>query len=195
MVKTAIRHIGIWARMIHIYLSMAGFVLVLLFAVTGVTLNHQDLGWDAPVATSETVPLSMDAVASGDQAAVVAELRRAAGIETPVSAYDAYDYEIEAQFHAPGQRVHVIVDRTTGEALVMTESRGTLGLINDLHKGMETGRAWRWLVDFTAVLVGFSALSGLMTLVTLPKRRKVGLLTTAVGTVAVLVVYLMWVPR
>jgi len=126
---------------------------------------------------------------------VVADLRRATGITTPVSAYDAYDDEIEAQFHAPGQRVHVIVDRTTADALVMTESRGALGVINDLHKGMNTGTGWRWLVDFTAVLVGFSALSGLATLATLPKRRRLGLLMTAAGTVFVLLVYLLSVPR
>ncbi len=111
MVKTAVRHLGIWARMLHIYASMAGFVLVLLFAVTGITLNHQDSGWGEP---------------------------------------QAYDDELDLAFHAPGRRVHAIVTRATGQTQVMTEWRGKVGVINDLHKGMETGTAWRWLVDFTA---------------------------------------------
>ena len=33
--KHLLRHAGLWARTLHIYASMAGFLLVLLFAVTG----------------------------------------------------------------------------------------------------------------------------------------------------------------
>jgi hypothetical protein len=33
-----VTHCGL---LVHIYVSMAGFTLVLLFAVTGLTLNHQ----------------------------------------------------------------------------------------------------------------------------------------------------------
>jgi hypothetical protein len=195
VVKTVIRHVGLWARMLHIYASMAGFVLVLLFAVTGVTLNHQDLGWGEPEASTSTLSLPADVVKADDPAVIAGRLQQALGITTPVSAFEAYDDEITVQFHAPGHRVQAIVDRATGDVRVMRESRGSLGVLNDLHKGMETGVAWKWIVDFTAVLIGFSALTGLMTLVTLPKRRRVGLLTTAAGTVAVLALYWFAVPR
>jgi hypothetical protein len=75
------------------------------------------------------------------------------------------------------------------------ETRGGVGILNDLHKGTETGRAWRWIVDVTAVLIGFSALTGIVTLVSLPKRRTLGLVTTLAGAVAVLLIYWLYVPR
>lgn len=194
MVKTAIRQFGMWARMLHIYMSMAGFVLVLLFAVTGVTLNHQDTGWGEPQTSTSQLTLPKDVVAAADRAAIAGRIQQALNISTPLSEFQAYDDEIDLAFHAPGRRVHAIVTRATGEAKVMTEWRGKVGVINDLHKGMETGTTWKWLVDFTAVLVGFSALTGLMTLVTLPKRRRVGLLITAGGALVVLIIYLVTVP-
>jgi hypothetical protein len=193
--KTALRHAGIWARTLHIYASMAGFLLVLLFAVTGVTLNHQDLGWGEPQTTASTIRLPLDTVKAGQAAAVESQLQSALHIKTPASSYDAYDEEIDVAFHSPGRRVHALVNRADGNVKVVSESRGAIGLINDLHKGMETGSAWRLLVDATAILIGFSALSGIVTLVSLPKRRMPGLLTTIGGGVVVFAIYWLFVPR
>lgn len=193
--KHALRHAGIWARTLHIYASMAGFLLVLLFAVTGITLNHQDLGWGEPVTTTSTVGLPLATVKAGEAAAVESQLQSTLHIKTPASSYDAYDEEIDVAFHSPGRRVHALVNRADGSVKVVSESRGAIGLINDLHKGMETGAAWRRIVDATALLIGFSAISGIVTLVSLPKRRVPGLLTTIGGGVVVLAIYWWFVPR
>ena len=194
-VKTFIRHAGIWARTLHIYASMAGFVLVLLFAVTGVTLNHQDAGWGEPVTKSFEVTISADAAKAADRGHIEAALQSAISISTPASSFQAYDDEINVAFHSPGRRVQALVDRATGRTKVVWETRGGVGILNDLHKGTETGRTWRWIVDVTAVLIGFSALTGIVTLVSLPKRRTLGLLTTLGGTVAVILIYWLFVPR
>ncbi|HVQ41010.1 MAG TPA: PepSY-associated TM helix domain-containing protein [Vicinamibacterales bacterium] len=194
-VKTLVRHAGIWARTLHIYASMAGFVLVLLFAVTGITLNHQDAGWGEPVTTSFDVTISADAAKAGDAGHIEAALQSAINITTPASSFKAYDDEINVAFHSPGRRIQALIDRATGRTKVVWETRGGVGILNDLHKGTETGRTWRWIVDVTAVLIGFSALTGILTLVSLPKRRTLGLLTTLAGTVAVLLIYWLFVPR
>jgi hypothetical protein len=55
--KHIIRVVSHWGLLLHIYVSMAGFTLVLLFAVTGLTLNHQDFGWGEPNITSSTIML------------------------------------------------------------------------------------------------------------------------------------------
>jgi len=134
-------------------------------------------------------------VKAADRAAVKAALQSSLHITTPASSYEAYDEEIDVAFHSPGRRVHAIVNRTDGSVKVVSETRGTIGIINDLHKGMETGAAWRWIVDATAILIGFSAVSGIVTLVSLPKRRLPGLLTTAAGALVVLAIYWWFVPR
>jgi uncharacterized protein len=195
MMKHALRHAGIWARTLHIYASMAGFLLVLLFAVTGITLNHQDSGWGEPVTSATTVTLPLTIVKTADTVSVQEALQSILHITTPASSYQAYAEEIDVAFHSPGRRVHAIVNRADGSVKVVTETRGSIGIINDLHKGMETGAVWRWIVDATAILIGFSAISGIVTLVSLPKRRLPGLLTTAAGAVVVLAIYWWFVPR
>ena len=174
---------------------MAGFLLVLLFAVTGITLNHQDLGWGEPQTTTTTMSLPMDVVQHADRAAVATALQSALHVSTPMSEFQAYDEEINVSFHSPGRRLQAIVNRTDGTVKVVSETRGAIGVINDLHKGMETGAAWRVLVDATAALIGFSAITGIVTLVSLPKRRFAGLVTTGAGALAILLVYLWFVPR
>src|ERR1700736_1574954 len=36
------RKIAHWSRWLHIYLSMVSFAILFFFALTGITLNHQD---------------------------------------------------------------------------------------------------------------------------------------------------------
>jgi len=50
--KRLVRDAAHLAFTLHIYFSMAGFVLVLLFAVTGLTLNHDDFGWSEPTTST-----------------------------------------------------------------------------------------------------------------------------------------------
>ena len=193
--KAFVRHAGIWARTLHIYASMAGFLLVLLFAITGITLNHQDAGWCEPSTRSFDVNISAEAAKAAEPSRVEAALQVAMGLATPSSSFKAYDDEINVAFHSPGRRIQAIVDRATGRTKVVWETRGSVGILNDLHKGTETGRTWRWVVDLTAVLIGFSAITGIVTLISLPKRRTAGLITTLAGAAAVLAIYWWWVPR
>ena len=55
--KHTFRVITHWGLLIHIYVSMVGFTLVLLFAVTGLTLNHQDFGLSNPEITTKTISI------------------------------------------------------------------------------------------------------------------------------------------
>jgi hypothetical protein len=193
--KTLIRHAGIWARTLHIYASMAGFLLVLLFAVTGITLNHQEAGWGEPSTRSFDVTIAADTAKTADAAKVEAALQSAMGIATPSSSFKAYDDEINVAFHSPGRRIQAIVDRASGRTKVVWETRGGIGVINDLHKGTETGAVWRWIVDLTAVLIAFSAITGIVTLLSLPKRRTAGMIAALAGSIAVILIYWWSVPR
>ena len=65
--KHFVRVVGHWGLLLHIYISMAGFTLVLLFAMTGLTLNHEDFGLSQPKITKSTIALPADVLEHPDR--------------------------------------------------------------------------------------------------------------------------------
>ena len=52
------------------------------------------------------------------------------------------------------------------------ESQGLLGVLNDLHKGRDTGARRKWLIDASAVFLVVVSLTGLGIQVFQKKRRR-----------------------
>ena len=73
--------------------------------------------------------------------------------------------------------------------------RGLLGKLDDLHKGFDSGPAWYWIIDLAAILLSLSALTGMVTLVSLRARRRSGFIVAALGVVTIVALYLIWVPQ
>lgn len=182
--------------MLHIYLSMAGFSVLLFFAVTGLTLNHQAALTGEPKGTRVTG--TMDAAllpASGDVAidAIVRRLRADLHVTAALGDVRVDDDQVSVSFKGPGYAADAFIDRRTG-AYEMNESRlGFVAVINDLHKGRDTGRAWRQVIDLSAVLMALVSLTGLVLVFFLQKRLASGLAVLAGGTLAGLAVYWIWV--
>ena len=193
--KHAARHLARWGLTLHIYLSMAGFLLVLLFAVTGLTLNHEDFGWSQPRITHTTIRLPVSLLQQPDARAIGDELRTLLHVPTPVTQFHADADQIDVTMTAPGRHTQVTISRRDGRAEVEAETRGALATLDDLHKGLDSGPVWRWIIDITAVLLTISSLTGIITLLTLPRRRKIGLVVGLIGAVVIVALYLVWVPR
>jgi len=192
--KHIFRVITHWGLLIHIYVSMAGFTLVLLFAITGLTLNHQDFGLSNPDITTKTISLPAELLESPDQAAVSSYLQETLGVRSPVTDYREDESEIQVIFAAPGKRTLVTISRSERTGEVEAENRGILGRLDDLHKGFDAGTAWYWIIDFSAILLTVSSLTGMVTLFSLRTRRKSGFIVGAIGVVTVVAVYLVCVP-
>src|ERR1043166_2695563 len=114
--KHIIRVISHWGLLFHIYVSMAGFTLVLLFAITGLTLNHQDFGWGEPRITTSTIPIPAGLLEHPEQTAIAAHLRDKLGVLSPLTDYREDADQIEATFAIPGARTVVKIDRGNGMA-------------------------------------------------------------------------------
>jgi len=192
--KHIFRVITHWGLLIHIYVSMAGFTLVLLFAITGLTLNHQDFGLSNPDITTKTISLPAELLESPDQAAVSSYLQETLGVRSPVTDYREDESEIQVIFAAPGKRTLVTINRSERTGEVEAENRGILGRLDDLHKGFDAGTAWYWIIDFSAILLTVSSLTGMVTLFSLRTRRKSGFIVGAIGVVTVVAIYLVCVP-
>ena len=124
-----------WALTVHIYISMAGFLLLLLFAVTGLTLNHADFGLSEPHLTEATVTIDAALLASPAEQPLAAHIRQMTGERGRLTSYRADEQEIELLFAAPGRRALILISRADGIARIETETRGWLAVLGDLHKG------------------------------------------------------------
>lgn len=193
--KHAVRVITHWALLTHIYVSSSGFTLAFLFGATGLTLNHQDFGLSNPRVSTSGFTIDKDFITNDDQSTLEQSLRQKLGIRSPSTDYHEDADEIQMTFAAPGARTVVTINRADGTGQVERESRGVLGKLGDLHKGLDSGNVWSWTIDAAAILLVVSSLTGMVTLLALRARRKLGFAVCALGVLTVLAIYVVWVPR
>jgi uncharacterized protein len=193
--KHVVRAVAHWALLTHIYLSMAGLTLAMLFGATGLALNHQDWGFSNPRTTTSEISLDKSVVARADQATIEGYLRDKLHIRSASTDYHDDANQIQVTYATPGARTVVTIDRQNGKAEVENESRGFFGRLGDLHKGLDTGRVWYWTIDVAALLIVVSSLTGILTLLSLRHRRRMGFTIGALGVLTILVIYVLWVPR
>ena len=198
-------------RWLHIYLSMFGLAVVLFFSVTGITLNHpdwffgdserqvqaegqMDLRWlhvNSPAAGSDDEPDPSRQVAKLE---VVEHLRRAHGVRGALADFRTDENECTVTFKGPGYAADAFIDRGTGHYNLTQTAHGFIAVINDLHKGRDTGAVWSAVIDLSAALMTIVSLSGLVLLFYLKLRRKPGLVVGLLGAIVILAIGFYWVP-
>ena len=193
--KHIVRVTAHWALLIHIYVSMAGLTLAMLFGATGLALNHQDFGFSSPQTTTSEIVLDKNLLAHPDQATVDQYLREKLGLRSSATDYHDDPDQIQVTYATPGARTLVTINREDGKAEVENETRGFMGRLGDLHKGFDTGKVWFWTIDLAALLIIVSSLTGIVTLLALRARRRVGFTVGALGVLTVFVIYMIWVPK
>jgi hypothetical protein len=182
-------------RWLHTYLSMLGLAVTLFFALTGLTLNHPD--WfrverhTTAEGTLEPRWLAGDEVARLE---VVEHLRSAHDVRGALAEFSVDDAECLIVFKGPGRSADAIVDRATGRYTLNRTEHGLVAVLNDLHKGRDSGPAWSLLIDASALLLAAISLTGLWLIFTLRLRRRPGLLVAALGTLAAWLLYRLAVP-
>jgi uncharacterized protein len=65
--------------------------------------------------------------------------------------------------------------------------QGTVGVLNDLHRGHDAGRSWAWLIDVSGIFLVLLSLTGVGLLFYLKEVRLTGFATMAVGAVLMIV--------
>lgn len=175
-------------RWLHIYTSMVSLLVVLFFAATGVTLNHPS--WLAAERTEEvsgTLPAAWKTAKGIDWLVVAEHLRAANGVHGTVADRREDAREGSLTFRAPGYSADAFIDVRTGGYKLTTSYQGAIGVINDLHRGRDSGGTWAWLIDVAGVFLVFLSLTGLGLLFYLKKVRIKGLVVMAAGAALVVV--------
>jgi hypothetical protein len=191
------RRVAALLRWLHIYLSMLSFALVFFFAVTGLTLNHADKFGDQTHTQELKGTLDVRWVKTPDtlkiaRLEIVEYFRNKYSIRAALSDFRVDDSQIGVSFKGPGFAADAFINRENGEYELTKTSAGFIGLINDLHKGRDTGRVWSMVIDISAVLLTLVSLTGMLLLLFLKKRRLSGLLVAALGLIVAYVVYKIW---
>jgi uncharacterized protein len=160
---------------------------MLLFSLTGITLNHASQIEARPVVETlerelppplldrlmEVVAVSSAAPSSSGRAA-----REAAGLPADVRQWLRSELGIQLRGEETEwsqDEVYVALPRPGGDAWVRiglqdgvveyeSTDRGWISYLNDLHKGRHSGIAWSWFIDLFAVACLVFSITGLLIL-------------------------------
>lgn len=174
---------------------MLGLLVMLLFGITGLTINHEDgFGAITPRVVESTGKLPAELLARPEGLRVVEHLRQTYGIRGAMTDYSEMTDEFAIAFKDPGQLWEVTIDRASGRVTVHNEQYNFIALLNNLHRGRYTGAAWSWVIDFSAILIVLACLTGFVLWLALPRRRQLGIAFLVLGTVATMAMIYFFVP-
>ncbi|MCA9048043.1 MAG: PepSY-associated TM helix domain-containing protein [Planctomycetaceae bacterium] len=171
-------------RWLHIYMSLLGLAVTLFFGVTGLTLNHPhwfDSGYEAVREDSCEFHRELSANPESHRLEIVEFARSRFDIQAPLRDLQIDDFQITLAFAGPGYTSDVRIDRETSFCEFSEIRLGIVAVINDLHKGRDTGGLWSVVIDVSAILLVLISLTGTALLVWLKRRWRSGLVTIAIG--------------
>ena len=182
------RQTASFSRWLHLYLSMLSFGVVLFFAVTGLTLNHADWFDGQAVETKRPGILPAAWVSTPDTARlkkleVVELLRSKYGVKGTVNEFLIEDDQCSVSFKGPGYSADASINRQDGTFQLTEQRLGLVAVLNDLHKGRDSGKGWSWVIDVSAGFLTIVSLSGLVMLFFLKNKRVRGILVAVAGGV------------
>lgn len=195
-----------WLKQLHQWhwisaaLSLVG---MLLFAITGITLNH------AGQIEAEPKVVSRKATLPPDLLAVLAKgpeegkrplpvqlepfLDEAVGADVAGREGEWSPDEVYVALARPGGDAWVAIDRETGAVEHEKTTRGAISLLNDLHKGRNTGKAWSWFIDIFAAACVIFTVTGLILLQFHARARPLTWPLVGLGLVAPVLLVILFV--
>lgn len=204
------KKVQLWARRLHIYVSMALLLVVLFFSLTGITLNRPHLYVsESPNVDRNilSIPDRFFVLEQGKFSVDKTQLLNYLAIEGKLSGKpsamqmfseveegELVEGELSLDYKGPGYNSTVFIDMVTQEAEIEITHYGAIAVLNDLHKGRNSGEVWAWFIDVSALLMVFFVLTGVCLLVPKKKSFSLGLKWTAFGSMVTLLIYLFAVP-
>lgn len=195
-----------WLKQLHSWhwvsaaISLIG---MMLFAITGITLNHAASIGAAPTVTeaSATLPGALlgllEAPPEADDSPlpppVAQHLREAVSIDARGKPAEWTDEEVYVALPGPGRDAWVSIDRENGAILAETTERGWISYFNDLHKGRNTGTAWSWFIDIFAGACIVFTLTGLLLLQLHARHRPMTWPMVGLGLLIPLIIAILFI--
>ncbi|MEL7198504.1 MAG: PepSY-associated TM helix domain-containing protein [Pseudomonadota bacterium] len=194
-----------WSRQFrqwHWISSALVLALMLMFGLTGLTLNHPDWFESEPQSSLTEIALSDElatALAEVESDAtlspsLIEKLKRETGANISSSNIAVVEFEeMIFDLSGPGVDANLTIDLATGDAFYERIDNGVIAKLNDLHKGRDTGMVWGLLIDITAVACVIFCLSGLGLLALNANVRASTWPLTTFGVVVPVIAYVLFV--
>lgn len=186
----------------HWVSSAICLVGMLLFSVTGITLNHAaQIKAKPEIVTIEAevpedilaaikIPAEEKAVLPG---MLIDWLAQTKGISVGNQLAEWSEDEMYLSLPRPGGDAWLSIDLATGELVYEITDRGWISYFNDLHKGRNTGVAWSWFIDVFAVFCIIFCITGLLLLKRYASGRPATWPMVALGLVLPWVLILLFI--
>ena len=194
-----LRHLHQW----HWISSAICLIAMLLFAATGITLNHSAQIEAHPQVSGKQAQLPRDLLAQlgarehKDKDVVPAPLARwldkQFGIDVGPQPGEWSPEELYVSLPRPGGDAWLRVDLGNGKVEYEKTDRGWVSYFNDLHKGRNTGAAWSWFIDIFAVACLVFCITGLFLLQLHAGNRPVTWPLVGLGLVVPLVLAIIFI--
>ena len=195
-----------WLKQLHQWhwISAAvSLVGMMLFAITGITLNHAGQIEAEPKVVSRKAELPADLLAllakgpeEGKRPLPVQMERfldKAVGADVAGREGEWSSSEVYVALARPGGDAWLSIDRETGAVEHEKTTRGAVSLLNDLHKGRNSGKAWAWFIDVFAAACVIFTVTGLILLQFHARARPMTWPLVALGLVAPVVLIILFV--
>ncbi|MFN3734841.1 PepSY-associated TM helix domain-containing protein [Comamonas testosteroni] len=180
-----------WLKKLHEWHWISSAICLigmLLFALTGFTLNHAGQIESKPKVESRDAQLPPDLLEKLQQAqkqGAQAASKDAVGLPAEVDGWLARQIKVSAKGFAvewsedeayvpmprPGGDAWLRVDLKEGSVEYEKTDRGWISYLNDLHKGRNTGGAWSLFIDVFAIGCLVFCITGLLILKMHAQRR------------------------
>jgi hypothetical protein len=196
---------GFWLRTLHQWhwiSSALCLVGMLLFAITGITLNHAaqieatpevaagNARLPAPLLQALAAPAGSDAPLP---LPVAAWLRDELQLRVGARAAEWSEDEVYLSLPGPGTDAWLSIDRATGAVESERTDRGWISYFNDLHKGRNAGPAWGWFLDVFAVACLVFCITGLCLLQMHARQRRMTWPWVGLGLVVPMLLALLFI--
>jgi len=166
-----------WLKQLHQWhwiSSALCLIGMLLFAVTGFTLNHAGQIEARPqtVHRNAQLPGALLRTVAGDDErkgvavpkAIVDWAHGALDVDLAGRSGDLSEDELYVSMPRPGGDAWLSIDRGNGKVEYERTDRGWISYLNDLHKGRNAGPAWGWFIDVFALACVIFSITGLLLL-------------------------------
>lgn len=167
---------------------------MLLFTITGITLNHAAQISATPVVKKNSVTLPANLKVDLQKVAANAKQPLPAALATWLQTQfpeknltgiaEWSEAEVYLSLPRPGGDGWINIDRETGEASWERTDRGWIAYLNDLHKGRHTGWVWQAFIDVIAVAFLIFTATGLILLQIHSAKRRATWPAIALGFAA-----------